>query len=183
MALWTEITYHSVTFADSRLDRYLTEIRSLYVNGGAYVECVEADDAVLFDEALRNDLQGMRYRLASFLGQPSVGISIHALGIPKQVPATLDFRCIGRYQLEGALVETVLNGGLYHNYTGTAEVARALARDCADAICVEPFKAWDCYQIIGAWADAFFNIGWDSTFILCSGSQRRWLLLWMTDTD
>ena len=183
MALWTEIAYHSVPFTDSRLDRYFTEIRSLYANGGAYSECVEADDTVLFDDALRNDRQGMRYRLASFLGQPSVGISLHALGIPKQIPATLDFRCIGRYQLEGVLVERLLNGGLYHRYNDTTEVARALSRDCADAVCDKPFEAWDCYEIIGAWADAFFDVGCDSTFVLCSGSQRRWLVLWMTDTD
>jgi hypothetical protein len=82
--------------------------------------------------------------------------------------------------MEGALTVTLLRGGAYKQFTGTEDEARRLSREFVTVIGHDHAQV---FKIEGAWTDWFYDVAWDSSFVIYDAQCMRWWILCMTDTD
>jgi hypothetical protein len=179
MTLWSNVHYAEQPLVDSRLQAYLEALRPLYVNGRVLLRCFQPTDSGAFLSASRSDLRGLDYLLAAFLGAPTIQELLGELRIP--APLKLPrYHFYSAYEMEGALTVALLRGGAYRQYSGTEDEARQLSREFVTAI---GHNYPQVFKIEGAWTGWFYDVAWDTSFLVYDPQHMRWWVLCMTDTD
>ncbi len=179
MMLWSDVHYAEQPLSDPRLEAYLAALRPLYANGRVLLRCFQPTDTVAFHSASRHDLRGFDHLLSAFLCAPTVQIFLSELHIPSPLKLP-DYYYYSAYELEGALIMTLVQGGAYKRFAGAEDEARRLSRDFVTAIGHEHAQV---FKILGAWTDWFCDVAWDSSFVILDAQRMRWWILCMTDTD
>jgi hypothetical protein len=176
-----EATYLPVQIDDIRINRFVTEMQRIWVNGGAWIRCVEATTS------LEDRFPGIQKNVAEFFNAPSVRNCFPELKIPESPEFPTESVIVRRHQFEGILTDILLEGGAYRKFEGNYKEGRQIVQDCVDALAG---LLWDSPVDIGSaffiprdWTPAFFGVCWDATFVLRSKGGRRWVVMWMTDTD
>jgi len=179
MMLWSDVHYAEQPLADPRLEAYLAALRPLYANGRVLLRCFQPTDTVAFHSASRHDLRGFDHLLSAFLGAPSIQVFLRELQIPSPLKLPT-FHHYSAYEMEGALTITLLRGGAYQKFPGTVDEARRLSREFVTAIGHDYAQV---FKLEGAWADWFYDVAWDSSFVVYDPQRMKWWVLCMTDTD
>ncbi len=179
MMLWSDVHYAEQPLTDARLEAYVAALRPLYANGRVLLRCFQPTDTVAFHSASRHDLRGLDHLLSAFLSAPTIQVFLGELHIPSplKLPA---YHYYSVYEMEGALTVTLLRGGAYKRFAGTEDEARRLSREFVAAIGHEHAQV---FKIVGAWTDWFYDVAWDSSFVIFDAQRMRWWILCMTDTD
>ncbi len=175
----SEGIYSPVTIDDARISRFINEMQKAWTNGGAWIRCVEATTRVVSESLEYQD------HWPEFFKSPSLRALLPELKIPDEVSFPKGIANMGRHQFEGTLTDLLLGGGAYGKFQGSTDEARQITRECVDALnaFLQRPNDWGAISIHGGWTPAFWNVAWDATFILGSGENRKWILMWMTDTD
>jgi hypothetical protein len=176
---WAEVQYEEVKINDSRLESYLTTLRKLYANGQVLLYCFQPVDIAIFDEAQHQDRQGFEYLLASFMNNPSVVANLEDIKLRTKTVSLPKHDILSSFEMEGSLTHLLLRGGAYINFPHEEE-ARKLSRAFMESLGHDHSQV---FRITGAWTYWFFDIAWDTTFIVFNSVQRKWWWLCMTDTD
>ncbi len=93
------------------------------------------------------------------------------------------FDPLSAYYLDGDFAETLMKGGAYRRYPGTAEEAKILGQQFCSSLFDNRFDELILRKSRDAWAGCFQGLVWDHTWI---GMDRRARPLWIlcaTDTD
>lgn len=172
--------YLPIALDDHRIIRFITEIQKVWSNGGACIRCVEATTPLVYESLEYSD------HLLEFFKSPSLRNCISELKIPDDVLFPQEPINIGRHQFEGKLTDILFGGGAYGKFRGDSDEARRITRECVDALghfLWNSSTGFGAISISGGWTPAFYGVAWDETFILHSSDRRKWVLMWMTDTD
>lgn len=176
-----EATYLPVTLEDKRVLRFITEMQKAWSNGGAWIRCLEA--TTLLDD----EFPGIQRNVIEFFKSPSLRACIPELKIPDNPSLPETTTVMGRHQFEGTLTDILLDGGAYGKFQGSYEEARHITKECIDALCNllwdSPIQVGAVCSISGGWTPAFYGVAWDETSVLRSKDGRKWIVMWMTDTD
>jgi hypothetical protein len=179
MMQWSDVHYAEHPLADPRLDAYLATLRNLYSNGRVLLRCFQPTDTVAFHNARAHDRGAFDHLLDAFLRAPTIQVYLSELRIPSplKLPA---FHCYSSYEMEGALTLVLLRGGAYQKFAGTEDEARNLARQFVAVIGHDQAQV---FKILGGWTPWFYDVAWDSSFVILDTRRSRWWILCMTDTD
>lgn len=91
---------------------------------------------------------------------------------------------LNSYELEGSLTQILINGGAYNKWRSSEDEARSLARNFLDLVAAEKYRSWVTgIRFYSAWTDWFYDVAWDSTFVIYNAATQKWWLLCTTDTD
>jgi hypothetical protein len=120
-----------------------------------------------------------------FLGSEGVREALPELQIPARLGQDLGFEESpeGTLILDGQIAATLVHGGAYLRFEGTAQQAKELGRAFVDALIGDRhtgFKVWRSYE---AWTPWFFEISWDYSWVLLDVEHAEVTLLCVTDTD
>jgi len=178
--LWSKVHYSEQPVTDPRLNAYLSELTPLYVNGRVLFRCFQPTDSAAFQAASRHDLRGLDHLLTSFLSAPTVRLALTELQLPSKFKGSPPFHYYSAFEMEGALTVALLRGGAYKRFAGSEDEARRLARGFVSAI---GHDYAEVFKITAAWTDWFYDVAWDSSFVVLSQQQLKWWVLCMTDTD
>jgi hypothetical protein len=172
--------FEPIEVDDPRAERYSSAVRSTHVNGGIVIACFRPNPPVSVSDLLR----GMAWLSVphAFLQNASVRHALADLAIPAQV--TLGDVCWqSSYELEGGLVQTLVLGGAYESWEKRENDARTVARDFVDSLSEGRRLGLNAFRIPGAWTSWFFDVAWDSTYLVCHFDSDKWWLICSTDTD
>ena len=175
-----EGVYSPVTLDDRRIIRFITEMKAAWSNGGAWIHCIEATTRLVHESLEYQD------NLLEFFKSPSLRTRIPELKIPDNPSFTEKPIYMGRCQFEGKLTDILLGGGAYDKFHGSHDEARQITRECVDALGDFLWNStigFGAVSMSGGWTPAFYGVAWDETFVLPSKDGRKWVIMWMTDTD
>lgn len=93
------------------------------------------------------------------------------------------FHWISSLAMEGELATILLHGGAYKRFEGTIDEAREIGKGVVVAMLADRILNC-CVAVSGkAWNSWFFDVAWDSTFIICDHPTNAYWLMCITDTD
>jgi hypothetical protein len=76
-----------------------------------------------------------------------------------------------------------VHGGAYEKFTGTSVEAKQLGSAFVDAVVGARHEQFHVYLSHRAWSPWFFDLAWDSTYLLVDDADKAITLLCITDTD
>jgi hypothetical protein len=160
-------------------------VNETHVNGGAIAarfRAVDQDSALhWFSSRNRFDEYGF---FRHFLGSPAVRSALPQLRIPDPLGMVkLKESWSGTLTIDGEFAATIVHGGAYEKYRGTAAQAKLIAAACVTELVDERNEDFLVYRSHAAWAPWFFDIAWDATWMIIDNRDARITLLCVTDTD
>jgi hypothetical protein len=181
--LLSQIKYEQEILADPRIDDLLRCINQRYSNGGCLYYGFKPIDQAKFTQAWRSDQKGLNYIVRSFLSSESVRVIAHSLKIPERVPENLSCCWYNGYEFEGAITHAIMRGGAYAQCDFPEETARRLSQNFVSAMTAEQIGQTFVCRIDSPWTEWFYDVAWDSTFIVFQYQRNRMNLFCITDTD
>lgn len=182
-AMWDEISFTPVGYQEPAIDQVLQILRETRINGNAMMVCFDVSVHPVFDWfTSRNRLEEIDF-FSHFLTHPSIIEQFPGLEVNAAQLANATFSWGSAFTLDGELAELMVGGGAYKEFEGSPAQAKKLGQQFCQAIFGERYLEIQIYQTNDAWSDWFFNIAWDSTYIILDKRYRRIWLLCTTDFD
>jgi len=178
-----DLTYEVEPLADERLQEVVSLLEQAYVNGGVLLRLLYPTDEAAYDSAWWVNSGARERGLWTFLANRSVREAVHELEIPLPLGVLPEFNCYSGYEFEGAITRLLLIGGAYTGSSLSEDSARAMSRAFVDALVGEHRGTAIVYHLKDAWTPWFYDIAWDSTFLVNVPPLRRVAVFCTTDTD
>ena len=177
----------SISYEESQneaVDALLDALRYVYANGDArFASFLIGASTALDYFAVRDQLDGFQF-WTQMLQSPAVLEKLPWLNGIYIAKAENAFRPLSAYFLDGDLAETLMKGGAYRRFPGTAEEAKTLGLDFCAAVFENRYDELILRKSTKAWADWFFMVGpWNNTWLGLDRRARRFWILCTTDTD
>ena len=180
---WNDVEYEVVPSMDSRLFKVVAALQESYSNGGTILRILKPREEWKYTLAYRTDLGGVDHWLRSFLQAQTVREAVRELQIPPEIPNLPKYTGYGGFEFEGAITQLLLRGGAYGQLDLSEDAARHLSRDFVNALTDSQPSNIFVIRIDEPWTDWFYDVAWDSTFVVMDSVAMRWTLLGVTDTD
>lgn len=182
-AMWAEVVFPQVTTPLPAVERYLTELRSVYANGRAqhFAFCIP-DHPVLNWYAVRNQYHevGFFERFWTCRGVKEIfPYRVHDLNF---FDATV-FSHSSPFVLGGSLAWVLAAGGAYRHFERGGAEAMSIATEAAIELLDHSYESSLVYHSKAAWCDFFMDVAWDHSFIVLDRKRRMVHGLLATDTD
>lgn len=181
---WNEISVNSIEVKDEAIDELLKEFRSMYSNGKVIFKCFEFSAHPVFEwYSVRGNLFGLLF-LTKFFLLPQVKNELLELKIKEVDFSPKVFNEIGNALcLDGRLARQLVWGGAYNNFNGNYKNAKDLANRFCFALFKNRYEDVDFFVTTQAWTEWFYDVVWDSTWLILDKKEHRLWCLFMTDTD
>jgi hypothetical protein len=164
------------------LGEYIQSLRKEYVNGSVVLKTFHTNSGPLI-QTMINALAPAPL-LAYFLAlNPSIQSGLEDLKISESPQTLLFAEALDTYRLLGDLLHVLRSGGAYYSSKETLSHDQQVASEFLQALLgKENPGAFSCV-LHGAWTSFFFDVAWDSTFIIIDPDAGNVHFLYMTDTD
>lgn len=187
MGSWESVDWESKPIESAPLQAYLSEVRATHVNGGVLFgrwRAVRYSDVTAWFTA-RNRLE--EYELHRLLfDHPVVRRDLTDLQIPAEldrVPGGLWEVAGGALKLDGILATTIVQGGAYGAYRGSAAEAKQLADAAVADLTGRRYEDFRLDESYSAWTPWYFDVAWDHTLVLTDYRYAEITVICITDTD
>jgi hypothetical protein len=177
---WAQLEDSSSLRRVVAIDAFLGEVSRQYANGGCLLYRLEALDPSLLNFAQAG---GSARLLAAFLDHAAVKSALHDVKLASAKANPPPFRPLGSFELEGALTQILLGGGAYIPGMESEDDARRMSRAFVDALLGNHRRSSMAFAVEGAWTPWFYDVAWDSSYLVLDPLARAWWALFMTDTD
>ena len=164
----------------------LARFRETYVNGGALLATFEVeDDPTTRWFASRNRFDELGF-FDAFLGSTTLRDAVPQLfegdsaGLKQP---KFDQVFAGPYLVDGWLAGTLMSGGAYEHFRGTAQEARDLAAAATAEVIQGRYEDFVVYRAWEPWSPWFFDVAWDITGVAIDMANKMVTLFATTDTD
>ena len=181
---WKEISVNSIVFENEAIDELLKKFRSLYSNGKIIFKCFEFSSHLIFEwYSVRGNISGLLF-LTNFFRLPQVKKELSELKI-KEVDFSSKFfdESGNSICLDGVLAQSLIWGGAYNNFNGSYKSAKDLANRFCFALFENRYEDVDFSLSQKAWTEWFYDVAWDSTWLILDKRKHLLWCLFMTDTD
>lgn len=180
--------YEAVDVSGPALTEVVAALKATHLNGGVLLARFRATNVT--------DPGGW-FRAGTFLesqtnvrdlfGSSAVRVALADLDIPDPFPLTdpprFEEQWGGTLILDGALAATLVNGGAYKRFPGTAAEAKTLALAAVRELINdrhEDFRVFACHQ---PWTPWFYDVAWDLTWVFVDRAKLEATIMCLTDTD
>lgn len=176
----------AITYEDSEseaVDAMLAAMRHVFANGRAeYASFLIGPSPVLDYFAVRDQLDEIQF-WTRMLQAPAVVDQLPWLGETYFDIKKVSFDALSAFYLDGDLAQTLVKGGAYLRFPGTAEEAKDLGSDFCAGVFDNRYDELILRKSKDAWAGWFFVAPWDNTWLGLDRRHRRFWILCSTDTD
>jgi hypothetical protein len=181
--LSAELTITCEDLRDEGVEALLEVMRYVFANGGAWFASFILGPSVVLDYfAPRDQLDEFQF-WSRMLQAPQVVEALPWLGDIYLDQKEIRFQRLSAYYLDGDLAETLMRGGAYRHFSGTAEEAKQIGIDFCSAVFENRYDEMMVRKTKDAWANWFMNTPWDNTWLGLDRRARRFWILCSTDTD
>jgi hypothetical protein len=180
-----EFQVESEPWRHPALDKLLELLRFTHVNGGAeFASFKLATHPVLSWFVSRGRFHEMDV-FEQFLALPTVVASLPELAIeyPFSEAPEFEFEWGRSFTLDGEIAQTLVVGGAYDRFTGTAKEAKEIGMQFCNALFDGRFTEVEVCRTSKAWTHWFRGYVWDHTWLGVDKREQRIWLLCVTDTD
>jgi len=181
--------YENTGFHAAALDVLLDAIRATHVNGGvlfAQFRAVDVDNPAGWF-AVGSSIYWANEVFRSLFDSPTVRSALPELLIPEPYPITKPPQFFesptGTFTLAGELASSLVRGGAYVRFPGSAADASQLASAGLVDLVGDRHEQFRVFQSEAPWTPWFFDIAWDHTWILADYKRLQVSVLCKTDTD
>jgi hypothetical protein len=179
---WEKVIYKAVEVSDPACLELIEALKTLYINGGVILKCFEPENLDVFKRARFK--QSLEHLPKTFLLSSSVmNILAEEIQLTEQDVLSLKYSWYSTFEFEGALIHSLLTGGAYDHFKGSEDKARDLARKFVEALIPKERLSARVFRIEGAWTAWYYDIAWDTTFMIYDEVGHKCWLLCITDTD
>ena len=126
--------------------------------------------------SFRTLLSSWAFRTAfNDLGAPAAGLDPRRAGIARS--------WVGTLTLGGELAHTLVLGGAYARFPGSAAEAKAVGEGAVAELAEGRHEDFEVWETNGSWAPWFYDVAWDRTWFIVDSSEGDVTVLCVTDTD
>ncbi len=181
--MWAELQLTHEPLTDAALENVLHHLRATHANGGAeFAQFKLSAHPTLHWFASRNRLDEINF-FERFLGSPAVASALPNLKVDESGVSQTGFEWGSSLTLDGEIAQTLVQGGAYEKFPGTAREAKEIAKQFCDVVFGDRFNEVQVYKSYKPWTKWFCNVAWDVTWL---GFDKRHVKVWFlcaTDTD
>jgi hypothetical protein len=170
-------------FQDSALTELLSQLRAIYLNGGAEFAQFQVADVSLQQWFAHRTWQDEVSFVAKFLQDPMVVSTLATLQIQPPLTQPPEIELGSPLTLEGELAHKLSRGGAYKSFSGTGVAAKAIGQKFCTALFGDRYEDVTIYKSPTAWSVWFGAVGWDCTWIGLDRRNNQVWILALTDTD
>ena len=151
--MWETLDLQQAVAFHPDVSTYLVAVRSTNVNGGALLYCFRIGEGSWFDWfAARNRLPEIFY---AFSNLPTVSNAAPEL-LADATDPEVSQKCGMPFLFKGELTATLVSGGAYDKFAGTACEAKALAKDFCSVVFANRYDDVEIYSTCKPWSSWFF---------------------------
>ncbi len=181
--LTAELTITFEELQNEAVGALLEAMRYVFANGGAqFASFILGPSAVLDYFAPRGRLDEIQF-WSRMLQTPAVVEALPWLGDVYPGKKEITFHPLSAYYLDGDLAETLMKGGAYRHFAGTAKEAKQIGLDFCSVVFENRYDELTVRKTKDVWADWFMFTPWDNTWLGLDHRERRFWILCGTDTD
>ena len=182
--MWRELQIQPIPFQHPALDQLLESLQATHINGGAEFAMFQVSEhPVLHWFVSRNRVDEITF-FDQFLTVPAVIQALPSLDIKNPLASPLDLTgYTSAFTFDGELARTLVQGGAYERFKGTAGEAKAIGVQFCDALFGDRYDEIQMYSCHDAWSDWFADVAWDTTWFGIDKRNHYIWLLYVTDTD
>ena len=171
------------------LEDYARRIAETHANGGLLAAKFRvlglANSGSLLPDASPEALADF---FSSFLNSEAVRVALPTLGAIGQEEPTRDPLGFARspfdgLTLDGEFAHVLLEGGAYERFSGKPREAKAIGVATYVGLFGDRFQPLRVYRSDVAWAEFFFDVAYDVSWLICDDTARELTLICITDTD
>jgi hypothetical protein len=181
--LWRELNITFETLQNPAIDELLSHLRITHINGGAEFACFRLFEHPVFHWfGSRNRLDEIDF-FNRFLNLSVVAESLPALKLGESKVSNTGFEWASSFTFDGELAQTLVHGGAYNKFNGSARTAKQIGMRFCDALFGDRFLEVQMYKSDQPLTKWFHDIAWDITWL---GFDKREIKVWLlcvTDTD
>ena len=171
----SDIAYRIEEISDTRITLVRDAVNRTFRNGGLLIRCLRPTLSIDYAfSAAPNDY------IRRFLSCPALARLVPELQPMTPLPNDLTIVPLGRYTLEGEIVQLLLANGMYADSEFDVRMAPSAATNFVDALIGDSKSS--VHRVDSHWADWFDGIEWNSITLIVY-TDRKWWLICAFDTD
>ncbi|HMW02816.1 MAG TPA: hypothetical protein PKE58_21945 [Acidobacteriota bacterium] len=176
-----ELSQSRINLETPQAQALFDALQGVYGNGAVILCCLKSTEI----SSLMNNswLSVPELVISQFLKSQTVKQAVPELKVDDELmlPA---LHPLNSYELEGSLTQILINGGAYTQWESSEDEARSLTRNFLNLVAAEKYRSHvSGIRFYSAWTDWFYDVAWDSTFVIYNAATQKWWLLCTTDTD
>ena len=181
---WRDVQIRARTDAlPPEVEAYLAELRRNNIHGDAvcaFFDLVGSNDFDWFASRNRWDELGFAQ---GFFSHAAVQQALPELTYKLRFEEGVAFQSSNPLTLDGELAKSLLWGGAYEKFRGTASEAKELGSQFCASVFGDRFLEIEVFACWNAWSEWFHDIAWDCTFLIVDRRNQSVVVLASTDTD
>lgn len=181
--MWERLDFAPLPTDYPRVERFAAALSSVYVNGRVVHRAFRLPVDPVFDwYSSRNRFYEMAFFERLWTAQ-SVQVAIPQQLRPVNFSSNDVFEWSSPLMLSGSLAWALAAGGAYQRHQAGTLDAKRLADAAAEELLVSDYDSALLFISHVAWSDFFFDVAWDSTWVLINTARQTVNVLLGTDTD
>jgi len=181
--MWSSLKLEEITHNFSKTRHYIKALQQVYTNGNVTFLAYQVQENEIFNwYASRNSFHEMGlfenfWKLSQ--NQKHIAVELGDFNFYSQDV----FSYSSPFTLGGELASTLYHGGAYEKHHKGAVDAKDLADQAALEIHNNEYENTLVFTTHLPWSNYFFDIAWDSTWVIINKKMRRIFCILATDTD
>ncbi|MGN6626233.1 MAG: hypothetical protein ACTHLN_06410 [Tepidisphaeraceae bacterium] len=181
-ATWRNLSIEHCEGIGPAAESFLDAIRKTNSNGGAFFERFRLESNSTIDWFMcRNRWDYIEFP-SRFLRSPAVARALPDV-CKAPIAEDFDFASEGAFTLSGELAQMLWMGGAYVKHEAGPGHAFNLAEDFRRELYGDRFDEVLVLRSYKAWSSWFFDVAWDTTWLIVDKRHRIVSVLCRTDTD
>ncbi|PEP87618.1 hypothetical protein [Bacillus toyonensis] len=181
--MWKEGTFKLIAINEPIINEFVDVFKNLYTNGGVIVSCFEVNNHQVFQELPWWDPDKYNTYIKNLLTSTDIINGIPKLNISRKIENNIELKYINSLILDGEFAIKIIKGGAYLKFKGSPQEAKRLGDEFCKCLFQDRFLDIHVFYSDNSWTKWFYDVHWDSTWIIFDGKENKLWLICMTDTD
>ncbi|PHA04398.1 hypothetical protein COF37_08505 [Bacillus wiedmannii] len=181
--MYKEKTFQPIKINNPIIDDFIKISDAMNVNGGTIVSCFKVNDHSVFKNLPWLEHEKYNNYIQDMLTSPDIIKNIPELNIPKSIEVPIELENINSLILDGAFAIRLIKGGAYKDFKGTPMEAKKLGSQLCEQIFQNRFLGIKIFYSQKPWTNWFYDVNWDSTWVIFDEQESMVWIICMTDTD
>lgn len=181
--MWKEDTLKPIAINDPVINEFVDVFKNLYINGDVIVSCFHVTNHQVFQELPWWESDKYNSYIKNLLTSTDIINGVPKLNISTKIENNIELKNINSLILDGDFAIKMIKGGAYNKFKGRPQEAKTLGGEFCKCLFQGRFLDIQVFYSDKCWTNWFYDVNWDSTWIIFDGQEDKLWLICMTDTD
>jgi len=179
--MWETLKVTRVESHSPSVVEYINSLKKYYVNGSVKYECFSLGESEVLDwYCSRNQLKELLF-FWKVWELPEISNTLKINEIDED--SNKAFEWSSPFILGGSLAWVLHNGGAYEKPTWSGSESKNLGDQAASDLIENDYENTLVFDSGKAWCSFFYDVAWDSTWVVLNKEKRLLHIIMATDTD